>query len=248
MDLLSYISQAGKRKARFIERARDLAAEHPSVEKLEAEMMERNNRLVDRLKYARIRFSEFERVAADETITSALAAIMIGDGADSKLKDSTFASTLGTLPYLIKFFGEIQKAMKMGRIDYASEDYADSPTKYASRSYRIDDDAIQDAIDMMPTRDIDKTEGSIPATWEGVQERMSRYIVTPAYGWYQTGRAEKERRTGRTEMRRSCRCDKRSCQDCFFYASQGWQPIGALPMPGKRCQCYDRCRCAIDYR
>lgn len=249
MEMLSYLAQAGKRKKKFLEQATDLANEYPSVQTLEAEMAKRNKALVDRLKYAKIRFSEFQRVGADSTITSALAGVMIGDGTKTALTDATFASTLGSLPYLWKFYREIEQSLKDGRIEYQTEDFADSPTKYANRQIDYDDDMIQDAIDMMPTTLIDsKKTGSTPATWEGVNERMSRYLVTPIYGWWATGEEEMHRRTGYRQMRRIARMDKATCKDCAFYESEGWQPMGTLPMPGHRCQCLDRCRCIVEYR
>lgn len=260
MELLSYVAQAGKRKSRFEEKARELAKDFPTVDKLEAETARRSDALVSRLRRAKISMGEFERVAADETIISALAGVMVGDGIDTVLKDSTFASTMGALPYLWKYFREVKTALKEGRISYEAEDYADSddnayllagksPSKYASTKLSAYDDLTQDVIDSMPlTLMSGERTGSVPATWEGMQERTRRYISTPVYRWAKTGEMAKKQRTGYKEMRRDCKSDKRSCTDCKFYASQGWMPMGVLPAPGNRCQCLDRCRCSVEFR
>jgi hypothetical protein len=36
---------------------------------------------------------------------------------------------------------------------------------------------------------------------------------------------------------------KESCQECLFYESAGWQPIGTLPRPTERCTCRANCGC-----
>ena len=87
-----------------------------------------------------------------------------------------------------------------------------------------------------------------PATWNGLAARLKRFLVTPLYRWFNTGEASKKRDTGFREMRRNSRHDKRVCEDCKYYDSLGWVPIGSLPMPGVGCRCHDRCRCRITYR
>ncbi len=87
-----------------------------------------------------------------------------------------------------------------------------------------------------------------PATWNGLLSRLKRFLVTPLYRWFQTGRFNEREEQGYREMRRISRHDRRVCKDCKYYDSLGWVPIGTLPMPGIRCQCHDRCRCAVDYR
>lgn len=87
-----------------------------------------------------------------------------------------------------------------------------------------------------------------PATWQGVLSRLKRFLVTPLYRWFKTGEFTTKQQTGFSEMRRISRGDKRVCQDCRYYASLGWVPMGSLPMPGLQCQCHDRCRCRVVYR
>lgn len=38
------------------------------------------------------------------------------------------------------------------------------------------------------------------------------------------------------------------CDDCPGYYDQGWQPSGALPVPGRECQCQNHCRCSMSRR
>jgi len=252
MELLSYIAQAGKRKAKFEERARDLARQFNSVEEIEAEMADRAEALVRRLHSKTLNFVEFQRVAADDTITTALASVMLGDTLNSKLSDTTFASSLEALPYLWKFFRDIKSALSLGKIVQGDgTDFAESPTKYASRSIGVDDEIAQQIIDQTPTSLLGvaaATSAVALASWIGVSERLKRYISSPAWSWYNTGRAERKRRQGYREMRRIAPLDRKTCQACLGYHAQGWQPIGLLPMPGKRCNCYDRCRCRVEYR
>lgn len=87
-----------------------------------------------------------------------------------------------------------------------------------------------------------------PATWPGLLSRLKRFLVTPLYRWFQTGRFNESENQGFREMRRITRKDRKVCTDCRYYETLGWVPIGSLPMPGVRCQCHDRCRCVIEYR
>ena len=36
---------------------------------------------------------------------------------------------------------------------------------------------------------------------------------------------------------------KESCQECLFYESASWQPIGTLPRPTEKCTCRANCGC-----
>lgn len=87
-----------------------------------------------------------------------------------------------------------------------------------------------------------------PATWNGLGARLKRFLVTPLWRWFNTGKATKSKTGGFSEMRRIAQRDKRVCEDCKYYHSLGWVPIGSLPMPGVRCRCHDRCRCRVEYR
>jgi len=255
MELLTYVGQATKRKSRFEELADDLVSEYSTVDSVENEMAKRNKFLANRLRDGRIRFSEFQRVSADSTIVSALSGVMLGDDTSTSLRDETFASSMRALPYLFSFHESIKSSLSMGKLSYADtrngelEKFGFSPSKGARTVLNATDDLAQDVLDSMPTRLMVPTEGkSIPATWEGVEERLSRYIITPVYSWYCYGELAKMTRVGMKQMRRRANLDKKACRDCRGYDNLGWQPIGSLPVPGERCQCHDRCRCVIEYR
>ena len=255
--MLTYLGQVAKRKSRFEERAADLAQAHSGVEALEEEMRDRTSGLVKRLSRGKMRFTEFERSAADDTITSALAGVMLGDGRDTKLKDETFASTTRTMPYLWEFYREILFSLNDGKLTYISGDQeppavntaeSRSPSKYAKLGYgATDPEVFQDMIDVMPTRQ-PQLGKSKPASWEGVEFRLGNYLAAPVYSWYTKGVQSNKLRTGYKEVMRDCALDKATCRDCARWAALGWQPIGTLPLPGDRCQCLFNCRCALSYR
>jgi hypothetical protein len=119
--------------------------------------------------------------------------------------------------------------------------------------------AIPGAIDL----DVDELEGINPSeegtleasqqraqgrTWPSLADRVSRYLATPTFSFFTLGEYMVAQDLGYKEMRRVAKADKKTCVDCKNYGEQGWAPIGELPMPGKGCRCYDRCRCYIEYR
>ena len=188
MELLTYVDQATKRKSRFEEMADDMVSEFNSVEKVEGEMAKRNHALAARLEKGRMRFDEFQRASADGTVVSALSGVMLGDNTQTKLKDQTFAASMRALPYLWQFHESIKSSLQNGRLTYAGdktselEGLAFSPSKGARKALSAYDSLAQDVLDEMPTRLMVPTEGkSTPATWQGVEERLSRYLVTPVY-------------------------------------------------------------------
>ena len=249
MELLSYVSQLSRRKETIIERAQELKSGHNSIKKMEKEMANRNAALVTRLKEDRIRFSEFQRVAADETITAAVAATMLGRKTDT-LTSTQYAEATKSLPYLWKFFAAIQTAMDQGRLnDPNFEEPYDIEELYEMYDGDYTDEELQDWLDQFPDRDLGGGPGkSIPATWNGVESRLGRYLVTPMYGFAAAGLLGLNQSLGYREMRRVSRHDKKTCQDCNNWDAMGWQPIGLLPPPGQRCRCHDNCRCYIEYR
>jgi len=252
MQLLSYVGQVGKRRARFEERALDLSKEFPGVDALEKEMLERSKALTYRLEYDKIRFSEFQRAVADDTVTSALTGILLGGGEEAMKRNTSFAESQRTLPYLWRFFNDIELAIAEGRVEQSpgtEEEMINTLSKGASTKVELQDELTQELIDQMPTRNFEDTIGkAIPATWEGIAHRTSRYLSTPVWGYYSFGEMDKNRRLGYKEARRVANLDKRCCDDCRAYNSQGWQPIGILPPPGQRCRCLDNCRCFLEFR
>ena len=252
MELLNYVGQVTKRRARFEERAQELAYEFSDVDSMEEEMKDVSAGLVYRLENDKIRFTEFQRVVADDTITSALAGIHLGGGKKAMKKDAAFSASTKSLPYLWRFYNDIQEGMGSGRIVQGSsseKEIIKSPSRYASRQVLAADDLAQGILDDMPTRDVDKTTGKqIPATWGGVQSRLDRYLAFPIFGWSQYGEMDTKRTLGFREARRVARLDRKCCEDCVQLSSMGWSPMGLLPPPGQGCRCHDRCRCYMDYR
>ena len=249
MELLSYIGNMTTRRKQLEYRAQELLSGRGSVEAMESEMRERNLALIERLRREKIRFTEFQRIAADETLTAAIAGIMLGLK-KRELTYAQFAEASKSLPYLWKFFNDIQKAINDGRIDTYS-DYSEISDLLYDLAIEDPDkyEALMDTIDEIPTGLLEgsSTGAAIPASWEGVMARMSRYLVTPIYGFAALGAMALATQQGYTMMRRVARQDKKTCQDCIGYASQGWVPIGLLPPPGQRCACHDNCRCYVDY-
>jgi hypothetical protein len=84
--------------------------------------------------------------------------------------------------------------------------------------------------------------------WPSLADRVSRYLATPTFAFFALGEYMVAHDQGFKEMRRIAHRDKKTCLDCKNYGEQGWAPIGELPIPGKGCRCYDRCRCSIEYR
>lgn len=237
MELLTFIGQAARRKRDYIERAEDLADSTKSLERLEEEMSERATSLSRKLAIGKITFAEFQRAVAEDTLVSSLAATHLGRGKRTELSDSAYAEAMGQMQYLWRFFEDIRKALDEGKIKYGSVDFAAV-------------DELEDAIlGFIPEDALDAEPGkSIPSSWSGVRSRLDRYLVTPAYRWYNAGEMARRQELGSTEVRRIAKRDKRVCRDCLDYEAAGWQPIGSLPVPGTRCRCLDRCRCRLEYR
>ena len=250
MDLLSYVGQLSRRKDKLIARARDLYHGHKSIESMEREMAERNAALVARLREDRIRMSEFQRIAADETITALAAAYMLGVKKD-QLSFTQYSQATKTLPYLWKFFASIEKAIKEERLTTSPEyaEIVDIEDLIDMYSGDFTDEELQEWLEQFPDRDLSGDAGkSIPATWGGVETRLSQYLVAPIYGYVSAGEMDLMRATGAREMRRVSKGDKKRCEDCAMYDAQGWVPIGLLPPPGERCRCHYNCRCQVIYR
>lgn len=247
MDMLSYIGQLSNRKQKLIHRAQELLSGRKSVKKMEKEMVERNRALVSRLRENKIRFSEFQRVAADETVTAALAATMLGRKA-TEVNSTQFAEASKSLVYLWNFFAAIQKSMDSGRLDNPEfQEPLGIEDLYDMYAGDYTDEEIQEYLDQFTDRELGITEGGGPATWQGVESRLGRYLVTPMYGFAAAGTLALNQTLGYKQMRRVARHDKKTCEDCRMWDSMGWQPIGLLPPPGQRCRCHDNCRCYIDY-
>lgn len=80
---------------------------------------------------------------------------------------------------------------------------------------------------------------------EQFKARLNLYSEAAA-GTYEKARFESHINEGFTWERRF-RTKIESCDDCLYWASIGWQPIGSLPNRGERCQCKARCGCYKSY-
>jgi hypothetical protein len=153
---------------------------------MEAEMAERTEALVYRLRHDKIGLEEFKRVAADETITAALAGFMLGNK-PKKISDTDFAKSSQALPYLWKFFAAIAESLGNGRLnsdDYQEMDPYELVELLEAYNGMLDDDLIQEILDEIPTSEMGMSAAgaSTPASWGGVESRLARYLVTPMYG------------------------------------------------------------------
>lgn len=182
------------------------------------------------------------------------------------------------LPPLVKFLAETAHRIETGKlllgdttVDFAdpleSEDFdpgeegegldeleldGEAPTKEKGKRRKV-------ILPLYGRRSLDEADLDVDGsdanqadrkgkTWPGLFSRVNRYTVSPVYSAVALGEFLTRRDQGYKEMRRIAVKDKRTCDDCKNFASLGWQPIGSLPMPGRMCTCYDRCRCRIEYR
>ena len=254
MDLLSMVGMATKRRSDYFTQAKTLARKYKEQPNLENRMKAESLGLVKGLRDKLMKWGEYERTMLDKVLTSALAACILGlkdKATDQKLEKCWPIIVGDMLPPLTKFLAETQEYIDSGvlRLGDQTVDFAD---------YNLLG-AVPGAIDL----DADVIEGVNPEedgtleakqqraqgrTWPSLAERASRYLATPTFAFYSLGEYMVAQDMGYKEMRRVSRMDKRTCIDCKNYGEQGWAPIGELPMPGKGCRCYDRCRCGIEYR
>lgn len=77
-----------------------------------------------------------------------------------------------------------------------------------------------------------------------IRDRAYRYLAK-AREAFEGGFRENSRRVSRWERR--VRTKRESCQPCITFEAMGWQPVGTLPRPTERCDCFDRCGCVLVY-
>jgi hypothetical protein len=217
-DLLSLVGLVTKRRGDYFQQAEDLARKAKSPEKLEEMMTVEAKLIVSALKNKQIKWEEYERSLIDKTIINALASVHLGSK-KAKPKDKMEKAW----PIIV---GDMLPPMK----EFLEE------TKQA-----IDSDTIRVGDS---TEEFREGVGS----WLGLVSRVVRYIANPGYSFFNLGQFYVRQDQGYKEMRRVARQDNKTCPDCINFNSMGWQPLGSLPMPGRECQCYDRCRCSIEYR
>ena len=254
MDLLSMVGMATKRRSDYFSQAQSLARKYKEQPRLEERMAAESLGLVKGLRDKLMRWEEYERTVLDKTLVSALAACILGvknDNSNQKLEKCWPIIIGDMLPPLVKFLAETKEYIDSGvlRLGDQTVDFAD---------YNLLG-AVPGAIDL----GVDEIEGINPEeegileasqqraqgkTWPSLANRVSRYLATPTFAFYSLGKYMVAQDQGFKEMRRVAHQDKKVCVDCKNYGEQGWAPIGELPMPGKGCRCYDRCRCLIEYQ
>ena len=254
MDLLSLVSMATKRRSDFFSQAKTLARKYKEQPRLEDRMKAESLGLVKGLRDKLMRWDEYERSVLERTLISALAACILGikdDKTDRKLEKCWPIIVGDMLPPLTKFLAETKEYIDSGvlRLGDQTVDFAD---------YNLLG-AVPGAIDL----GVDEIAGIDPSeegaeeasqrraqgrSWPALADRVSRYLATPTFSFYNLGQYMVAQDQGYKEMRRVAREDKKTCVDCRNYDAKGWVPIGEMPMPGKGCRCYDRCRCYLEYR
>jgi hypothetical protein len=249
MDLLSMVGLATKRRSDYFEQAESLAKKSKTWENLEKKMTAESKVIVKGLRDSQIRWDEYERTLIDKTLVSALAGVYLGsDDRDPKGKmEKTWPTIVGEmLPPLAAFLDETKDRIDRGqlRVGDKTADFSDYEIESVMQDpdpYDTSNPEVQAAIEEAKPRGIGQT-------WLGVAARVVRYIATPAYSFFNLGQFINRQEQGYRETRRVPRLDDRTCPDCVNYGELGWQPIGTLPMPGRDCRCYDRCRCHMEYR
>jgi hypothetical protein len=254
MDLLTLVGMATKRRDDYMQQAKTLARKYKEQPILEERMKAESLGLVKGLRDKLMRWDEYERSVLERTLISALAACILGikdDKTDRKLEKCWPIIVGDMLPPLTKFLAETKTYIDSGvlRLGDQTVDFAD---------YNLLG-AVPGAIDL----GVDEIAGIDPSeegaeeasqrraqgrSWPSLADRVSRYLATPTFAFYNLGQYMVAQDQGFKEMRRVAKADKKVCIDCKNYGEQGWAPIGELPMPGKGCRCYDRCRCYIEYR
>jgi hypothetical protein len=254
MDLLSMVGMATKRRSDFFSQAKTLAQKYKEQPILEERMKAESLGLVKGLRDKLMKWDEYERTMLDKTLVSALAACILGlkdNLTDQKLEKAWPIIVGDMLPPLTKFLAETKEYIDSGvlRLGDQTVDFAD---------YNLLG-AVPGAMDLT----VDEIGGINPEeegaqeasqgraqgkSWPGLADRVSRYLATPTFAFFALGEYMVAQGQGFKEMRRIAHRDKKTCIDCKNYGEQGWAPIGELPIPGKGCRCYDRCRCSIEYR
>jgi hypothetical protein len=257
MDLLSMVGLATRQRETYFKQAEALAKKFPDLGKLEQRMEAEGKVIVKGLRDQQMKFDEYERALVDKTLTSALAAVYLGAGDSQpkqKMERAWPAIVGGMLPPLNVFLKETKDYIDEGvlRYDDDSVDFADTDLRgVLSVDREFDPEYPEEWLGASAEEEANIETAKRHAqgkTWPALAGRVLRYIASPAYSFFELGVFMDNEQKGFREMKRIAHHDKRTCPDCKSYDEAGWQPIGALPMPGRGCRCWDRCRCRIEYR
>ena len=251
------VGLATRQRDTYFRQAERLAKKYPDLGKLEARMEAEGRVIVKGLRDRQMKFDEYERALVDKTLTSALAAVYLGAGSGrpKEKMEKAWPSIVGDmLPPLNVFLKETKDYLDDGTLKYGDDslDFADPDlNRVLDVDPDLDPDFPEEWMDTSPAEQasIETTQKrAVGKTWPSLFGRVLRYVSSPAYSFFQLGVFMDKQDGGYKEMRRISRHDPRVCPDCKNYDASGWQPLGSLPMPGKGCRCYDRCRCRIEYR
>ena len=252
MDLLSMVGMATKRRSDYFQQAKTLARKYPTQPALEERMKEESIAIVKGLRDKLMRWEEYERSLLDKTLVSALASVIIGNK-DQKINEAleqTWPIIVGDLlPPLTQFLAETKTYIDDGtlRLGDQTQDFADGFDDVVPGAVDLEADELGD-ISPEEDGELEASQGRAHGKdWGALATRVTRYIASSTFAFVALGAYMLAKRIGYKQMRRVDRNDKRVCPDCRSYGEMGWQPIGELPMPGKGCRCYDRCRCNIEY-
>jgi len=257
MDLLSMVGLATRQRETYYKQAEVLAKKFPDLSQLEKRMETEGKVIVKGLRDRQMKFDEYERALIDKTLTSALAAVYLGAG-DSRPKEKmekAWPSIVGgMLPPLNVFLKETKDYIDDGTLKYGDDslDFADNDlSQVLAVNPEFDPEFPERWLDTSPSEQAaieTAQKRAVGKTWPSLFGRVLRYVASPAYSFYELGVFMNRQDTGYKEMKRISRHDNRVCPDCESYDEAGWQPLGSLPMPGRGCRCWDRCRCRIEYR
>lgn len=230
MELLTFIGSSAKRQSDFIDRAQRLAESFPSLDELEEEMENRAAALTRKLKNEKITFSEFQRVSAEDTLVSSLAALMLGLN-ETEVPSNLYSETMGQMKFLWNFFDDIKLSLDKNRIS-EKENFAEDdddwyypvpgrdeplpiteerddisiPTVSVPNSLVIpvgsnmtnaaitavktteeENEKKEKGVKVDSEKQVEKVKPRKtrrgPATWNGVESRLKRFLVTPLYRW-----------------------------------------------------------------
>ena len=254
MDLLSMVGMATKRRSDYFAQAKTLARKYKEQPNLEERMKAESLGLVKGLRDKLMKWDEYERTMLDKTLVSALASCILGlkdSLTDQKLEKCWPIIVGDMLPPLAKFLAETKEYIDSGvlRLGDQTVDFADYGLLGAvpgAMDLTVDEiGGINPEEEGVQEASQGRAQGK---NWPSLADRVSRYLATPTFAFFALGEYMVAHDQGFKEMRRIAHRDKKTCLDCKNYGEQGWAPIGELPIPGKGCRCYDRCRCSIEYR
>ena len=245
MDLLSAVGVVTKRRPDYFGQAEVLAKKTGSQEALEEQMTKESKVLVKGLRDKQLKWGEYERSLIDKTLVSALAGVYLGakDSKPREKMETAWPTIVGDmLPPLVKFLSETDTYLNNGtlRVGDTTLEFDEVP-----------EEVIPVSLDTDPqTRGVREANQaqSVGKTWPAVAGRVARYLATSTYAFVALGAFLVAQNQGNKFMRRVARHDSKVCPDCKSYGESGWQEMGSLPMPGKGCRCYDRCRCSVEYK